>query len=98
MSAISDDPADSTVLDREAEQEKSHDPSSPRIRSRSAAGHPAKKTDGLVTADMSGIHSTREEFAPPVFTNGFRHSASRAVGGRCMRTGMRGHRIGSARN
>ena len=56
---------------------------------RSAAGRPAKKTDGLVIADTNGTHSIRAASAQRAFTNGLRPNASRAVDGRRTRSGMR---------
>lgn len=51
----------------------------------SAAGRPAKRTNGFVLADVSGTYSTREECAPAAFTSRLRPSAFRAVGGRRIR-------------
>jgi hypothetical protein len=51
-------------------------------------GRPARKTSGLVAAAMSGIRSTQEECAPPVFTSGLRHSSCLAPTGRRTPTGM----------
>jgi len=59
---------------------------------RSAAGHPAKKTDGFVTADTNGTRSTRAEFAPRASTSGLRRNASLAPAGRRIRIGMRSER------
>jgi len=56
---------------------------------RSAAGLPARTTTGLARAGMSGTPSTLEECAPLAFTNGLRHSASRALVGRHTQNGMR---------
>jgi len=90
MCILSDDAAKSSVvLDREIEQEKSRDPSRPRIRCPVCGWSPARKIAGLVAAAMSGIRSTPEECAPPAFTSGLKHSASRAVIGRRIRIGMR---------
>ena len=55
---------------------------------RSAAGRRAKKTNGFAPAAMSGILSTREASALRACTTGVRPSASRAHGGRRIRSGM----------
>ena len=55
----------------------------------SAAGRPAKKTNGFAPADMSGIPSIREASAQLAFTSGLRLSASRAADGRRIRIGTR---------
>ena len=52
---------------------------------RSAAGRPAKKTDGLVTADTNGTRSIPGVSAPPASTSGLRHSASHVPAGRRIR-------------
>lgn len=54
----------------------------------SAAGHPAKKTSGLVTATMSGTRSILEAYARRVFTSGLRPNVYRAAVGRRIRIGM----------
>ena len=56
---------------------------------RYAAGRPARTTAGLAPAAMSGIRSIREECAPSAFTGGLQRSASRALAGPRIRTGMR---------
>ncbi len=53
-----------------------------------AAGHPAKKTDGVASADTNGTRSILEACAPRAHTNGLRHSASRALAGRHTQNGM----------
>ncbi len=53
-----------------------------------AAGHPAKKTDGVASADTNGTRSILEACAPRAYTNGLRHSASRALAGRHTQNGM----------
>jgi hypothetical protein len=55
---------------------------------RSAAGHPAEKTDGVASADTNGTRSILEACAPRAYTNGLRHSASRALAGRHTQNGM----------
>jgi hypothetical protein len=55
---------------------------------RSAAGRPAKKTDGVASADTNGTRSILEACAPRAYTNGLRHSASRALAGRHTQNGM----------
>jgi hypothetical protein len=55
----------------------------------SAAGRPAKKTNGLAPAGMNGTHSTWEEFASPASTSGLKPSAHRAADGLRIRIGMR---------
>jgi hypothetical protein len=54
---------------------------------RSAAGRPAKKTDGVASADTNGTRSILEACAPRAYTNGLRHSASRALAGRHTQNG-----------
>jgi len=56
---------------------------------RCAAGRPAKKTNGFVTADTSGTLSIREASALPVFISGLTPSASRAAVGRRIHSGTR---------
>jgi hypothetical protein len=69
MCAVKDD--QSVVVDREPDQDKSHDLSGPRIRCPVCGWTPGKGwTSGLVAAAMSGIRSTREECAPPAFVSG----------------------------
>src|SRR6202022_701732 len=55
---------------------------------RGAAGHPPKKTSGLVPAGMNGTRSILEACAPPASTNGLRRNASRAPTGRHTQNGM----------
>jgi hypothetical protein len=50
-----------------------------------AAGRPAKKTDGLVTAETTLIPSTPEASVLPVCTSGLQPSVSRALAGRRTR-------------
>ena len=54
---------------------------------RSAAGHPAKKTDGSAPAGMNGTPSTREESVPPACTDGLKPSAFPVADGRRTRSG-----------
>jgi hypothetical protein len=90
MCAFSDDPAKaSVVLDREPDQDRSLDPSGPASAARSAAGRPAKKTDGLVAAVMTGTRSIPGASALPASSGGLTPSASRAPAGRRIRIGMR---------
>ena len=56
---------------------------------RSAVGRPAKTTDGVVVAAMSGTHSIREECARRAFIDGLRRSASSVATGRLTRIGTR---------
>jgi hypothetical protein len=86
MSPVADNPV--IVPDRELEDEKTYDPSDPRIRCRSAVGRPAKKTDGLVTADTSGTRSIPEASAQPACISGLRLSAYRVAAGQ-LRTSAR---------
>src|ERR1017187_1282664 len=55
----------------------------------SAAGRPAKKADGLVTADTNGTRSIPGECAPRASTNGLRRSAFLVAAGRHTRIGTR---------
>src|SRR5450759_4451748 len=76
LCALSDDPAKSSVvLDRELDQEKSLDPSGPRIRCLLCGWSPARTTAGLVPVATSGTRSIREECARRASTTGLRHSA-----------------------
>jgi hypothetical protein len=52
----------------------------------------ARKTSGPAHADTVGTHLTREESALRACTSGAKRSASRAVGGRRIRIGMRKER------
>src|SRR5437660_8945588 len=63
---------------------------------RSAAGRPAKKTDGLVTADTNGTPSTPEESALPVFISGLKPSVCHVAAGRRTRFGTRNSLVVSA--
>jgi hypothetical protein len=56
---------------------------------RSAAGRPARKTIGFVSAGTIGTRSIPGVSAPPASTNGLRRSASSAAGGRRIRIGIR---------
>ena len=56
---------------------------------RSAAGHPAWMTAGLVAAAMSGTPSTLAGYAPPASINGLRRNASPVSSGRHTRIGTR---------
>jgi hypothetical protein len=56
---------------------------------RSVAGRRARTTNGSARAALSGIPSTLGESAQPAFTSGVRRSASCAVDGRRIRSGMR---------
>jgi hypothetical protein len=76
-------------LDRELEEEKSHDSSGSRFDARCAAGRPAKKTAGSAPAVLSGTQSIREACAPLAYNNGLRPNAYRAVDGLHILTGMR---------
>jgi hypothetical protein len=60
---------------------------------RSVVGRPAKKTDGLATADTNGTRSIREECAPRASTSGLPRSASRAPAGRRIPIGMCGEAV-----
>jgi hypothetical protein len=62
------------------------------LAARSAAGRPAKKTNGSAPAALSGIHSIREASAQLACTSGLKPSACRVVDGRRIRTGMRNDR------
>jgi hypothetical protein len=55
----------------------------------SAAGRPARKTNGLVAAAMSGTRSTREAYARLVSINGLKLNVFRALAGRRIPIGMR---------
>ena len=56
---------------------------------RSAAGHPARMTAGLVVAVMSGTPSTLAGYAPPASINGLRRNAPPVSSGRHTRIGTR---------
>lgn len=56
---------------------------------RSAAGRPARKISGSVSAVMSGTLSTQVECAQPAFANGLTLNASVAAVGRRIRPGTR---------
>jgi hypothetical protein len=60
---------------------------------RSAVGRHGNTTAGRVAAAIYGTRSTLGEFAPPVFTSGLQHSASRAPGGRRIRIGTSNDQI-----
>ena len=93
MCALSDGLAKSSVVvDRELDQEKSLDPSGPRIP---AVGRPARTTAGLVPVATSGTRSIREECARRASTTGLRHSAFIVPAGRHIPIGMRSHEIQS---
>ena len=55
---------------------------------RSAAGRPAKKTSGSVSAVTHGIPLIREACAQPAFTSGAKPSAFRVAAGRSTRDGI----------
>jgi hypothetical protein len=66
----------------------------PALRSRGAsdvrcaAGRPAKKTDGLVTAETNGTASIPQASAPLACISGLQHSVSLAPAGRRILIGM----------
>ena len=90
MTQVSDNPV--IVPDLEQEHEKADDSSGPRIRCPLCGWSPRKETAGLAPAATSGIRSIREECVQRAFISGLRPSASRAVGGRRIRIGMRSDR------
>jgi hypothetical protein len=55
---------------------------------RCAAGRPAKKTDGLVTAETNGTASIPQASAPLACISGLQHSVSLAPAGRRILIGM----------
>jgi len=55
---------------------------------RSAVGRLVSKTHGFAPAASSGTRSTREEYARPACISGLKRSASLAVDGRYIPTGM----------
>jgi len=55
---------------------------------RSAAGRPARKTNGSASAVIRGTPSRREAFAPSAYTSGAKRNVSRAADGRRIRSGM----------
>jgi hypothetical protein len=79
----------SVVLDREPDQEKSLDPSGPRIRCPLCDWSPASTTAGLVAAVISGTRSIREEDARHASVGGLQPSASSAAAGPRIRIGIR---------
>jgi len=76
-------------LDREVEQEETVARLAPASAARTAAGRPERTTARLVAAVMSGIRSTREACAPPVYISGLRLNAYLAPAGRRIPIGMR---------
>jgi len=63
----------STVVDREPDLDKSHEPSGARIRCPLCGwSPPARKADSLVTAGMNGTHSTPGASAQPASISGLR--------------------------
>jgi hypothetical protein len=56
-----EEPMLSTVLDRELDEERSHDSPGPASDARSAAGRRATKSSGSALADSNGTRSIREE-------------------------------------
>lgn len=56
---------------------------------RSAVGRLVSKTNGFARVATSGTRSTREEYALPACISGLKRSASLAVDGRRIPTGMR---------
>jgi hypothetical protein len=62
---------------------------------RSAAGRPAKKTDGLVAAETNGTRSILEACVPRACISGLRLSAYLVAAGRRIRIGMRGNASGT---
>jgi hypothetical protein len=61
----------------------------PASAARSAAGRPARTTDGLVAADTNGTRSIPGASAQPACTSGLKPSAFLAAVGRRTRSGMR---------
>jgi hypothetical protein len=87
MNPIADNPV--IAPDRELEDDKNLEESDPRASAaRSAAGRPARKISGSVSAVIRGIPSTREECAPVASTSGLKRSASLAADGRRIRSGI----------
>ena len=54
---------------------------------RCAAGHPAKKTSGLVPVGMNGTRSIQEASAQPACTSGLKLNAFRVADGRRTQIG-----------
>jgi hypothetical protein len=95
MSPVVDNPV--IAPDRELEEDKKPGASEPRASAVcSAAGRRATKTNGFAPAAMSGTPSTPEGSVPPACTSGLRPSASRAHGGRRIRSGMRSNEAAGA--
>jgi hypothetical protein len=60
-----------------------------------AAGFLVKATSGLARAAMYGTRSIRVGYVPPAFCGGLKRNASRVLGGRLTRIGMR-HELSQA--
>jgi hypothetical protein len=84
MCAVKDD---QSVVDREADQDKTHEPPRP-THPLPLCGWSPRKEDrwSCNCAPMNGIRSTRAGFARGAFTNGLRRSAHRAEEGSLLRT------------
>jgi hypothetical protein len=74
-----EEPMLSTVLDRELDEERSHDSPGPASDARSAAGRRATQSSGSALADSNGTRSIREECVLPVSISGPRRSISRTA-------------------
>ena len=87
------DAGKSVVLDRELDEEKSQDPSGPRIRCPYAAGRLARKTNGFAPAAMTGTLSIREACALHAFISGPKLNAFPVAAGRRIRFGTRNNQM-----
>src|SRR6266446_10432483 len=89
MCALPDGSAKSSVvLDRELDQEKSLDPSGPRIRCPLCGGRPARTTAGLIPAATCGTRSIPEECARRASTTGPQPNVFRVPAGRSISIGI----------
>jgi len=80
---------DTPTIVPDLEQDKTHEPSGPVSAALIAAGHSGKRTSSSALAGTHGTRPILRVFVQGVFTSGLRPSASRAVDGRRIRTGMR---------
>jgi len=93
MNSVADNPVIAPDYGLEEEQNparRNHRASA----ARSAAGRPARKTNGSALAAMNGIPSTPEGSVRLAFISGLKRSAYRAVDGRRVRSGMRSKLFG----
>src|SRR5712691_3178586 len=94
MCPLSDESARlSVVLDREADQEKSLDPSRPRIRCPLCGWSPRKDDCWSCTCGHSCNTFNTEKCAPPVSAGGLQHSVFPVAAGRHIPTGIPSHEM-----